>query len=112
MSEAVTQLRTGAAAYASYLNESERDQMKALTDFPGTTGYIIFDKNAEVIASDNIAEISAAVFANIFDGAEVLGTQMGQSEHRSITFENKAQEIICHRWSRTNLVVVRSKVAR
>jgi predicted regulator of Ras-like GTPase activity (Roadblock/LC7/MglB family) len=109
MSETVTPLRTGDEVYLTYLTEDERHKMKTLTSLPGTSGFIMFDKTAEVIASDNVADISAAVFANIFDAAESLGAHMGQSVHHSVTFENKQQEIICHRWTRANLVVVRGK---
>lgn len=111
MSDTVTPLRKGDGVFASYLTEEELAQMNVLLAFPNTSGFIMFDKNAEVIASDNIAEISAAVFANIFDAAWVLGEQMGQTDHRSITFENKQQEIVCHRWSQTNIVFVRSKTS-
>jgi len=94
------------------LTETELAEVKALHSHPSTVGYIVFDADAEVIYSENVDDMSAPVFANVFDMCEGLGESLGQTGHRSTVFESKSMEITCRRFEDVRVVVVQGKGVR
>lgn len=96
-------------SYRSHLTDTELAELQELRSHPATTGHILFDPDSEILHSENVEEMSAAVFANVFDICETLGSQLAQSSHESVTFESRTTEIVCLRWTNTRLVVFRRK---
>ena len=91
------------------LTDAEATEMQSLIGHPSTLGHILFDEDAEILTMDAVDEMSAPVFANVFDLCETLGGELGESIHTATTFETRGMEISCLRWNVTRLVVFRSK---
>ncbi|MEL6520765.1 MAG: hypothetical protein AAFQ66_07360 [Pseudomonadota bacterium] len=96
-------------SYRDRLTDTEKEELEAFRSHPATSGFILFDDMADVLVAEQVDDMSAAVFANVFDICESLAEQMGQREHNSITFENRWTEIACYRWTSTRMVVFRAK---
>ena len=111
MSDIVVKLGTSAddQSYRSHLTDSELAEMQDLRSHPATTGLVLFDPDSEILHSENVEEMTAAVFANAFDICETLGSQLAQTSHDSVTFESRTTEIVCLRWTNTRLVAFRRK---
>ncbi len=91
------------------LTPAEREEMESLCSHPLTEGHILLDASAQPLDAHNIPHEMAAPYANIFDVCHVLGGEIGQSQHKSITLEAKSRQVICKKWSATRLVLFRSR---
>lgn len=111
MSENVVLLDSAMAGrdLSDHLTPTEKAEMESLCGHPLTEGHILMDASAETLEARNISPDMAAVYANIFDVCQVLGGEIGQSDHKSITLESKTRQVICKKWSAAQLVVFRSR---
>lgn len=91
------------------MTEAEFAEFHKVAGHPATVGYILFDPDAEIIASEHITEANAAAFANVFDLCDSLTKDVGQKKHLSTVFEGREMEITCRRLETARLVVFRGK---
>lgn len=97
---------------AGHMTDTEFVDFQKIASHPATVGYILFDPDAEVLASAHVSEANAAAFANVFDLCDRLTEGLGQKEHRSTVFEGREMEITCRRLEAARLVVLRGKGMR
>ncbi len=101
--------RGGDSAIKQALTPEEMDEFEVLSKDPSVISITLFGPDGEAILNQDIEDMASVVYANVFDMAERMGTELGQSAHRSITFESGDLEINCFRWSQSCLVLYRIK---
>ena len=104
--------RSGDSALKQALTPEEMDEFEALSKDPSVISITLFDPDGQAILNQDIEDMASIVYANVFDMAERMGNELGQTAHRSITFESGDLEINCFRWSNSRLVLYRIKGAR
>lgn len=101
--------RGGDSALKQALTPEELAEFETLSNDPSVISITLFGPDGEAILNQDIEDMASVVYANVFDMAERMGTELGQNAHRSITFESGDLEINCFRWSETRLVLYRIK---
>lgn len=111
MSKNVVKLETTSdtSVIRNHLTDREFAEFEEICSHPHTIGHVLFNPDAEVIASENFDEADAAALANVFDICGDLTESFGQNEHVSTVFEGREKEITCRRLSAARLVYFRGK---
>lgn len=94
------------------LTPGELNEFNTLTRDPALIGFTLFDPDGEIFLAQDIEDMAAPVYANVFDMAERLGRELGQHSHRRLSFESGDLEVLCVRWSSSRLVTYRTKGGR
>lgn len=97
-----------------FLTPEETSELAQIQRDPSVIGYaLITNKGAEIEANGMFREMSAPVFANMFDLATRLGSDFGEPDSTPLIFmESSNIDIACVSLSTARAVIVKRKVAK
>jgi len=93
------------------LTEPEFTELSKIRNEAGVIGYALIDENGGNLASDNLdMESLGPIFANAFDIANALGSELGEAQDCPALFlESASYELAAIRLSSCSAVIVREK---
>ena len=93
------------------LTEPEFAELTKIRNESGVIGYALIDQAGSNLASDNLdMEALGPIFANAFDIANDIGSELGEAhECPALFLESAAYELAAIRLSKCSAVIVREK---
>ena len=93
------------------LTEPEYAELTKIRQESGVVGYALIDQTGGNLASDNLnMEALGPIFANAFDIASAIGTELGEAQDCPALFlESATYELAAIRLSSCSAVIVREK---
>lgn len=93
------------------LTEPEFAELAKIRQESGVIGYALIDQTGGNLASDNLdMEALGPIFANAFDIANSIGSELGEAQECPALFlESASYELAAIRLSSCNAVIVREK---
>jgi hypothetical protein len=97
-----------------FLTPEETSELAAIQRDASVIGYaLITNKGAEIEANGMFREMSAPVFANVFDLATKLGSDFGEPEAKPLLFlESGEIDIACVSLTSARAIIVKRKGAK
>lgn len=98
---------------SEYLTQEESAEFERIQSESSVIGYALIDMDgSEILSKGVFDELSGAIFANIFDIADRVGEEFGESESSSMFFaESEDYEIAAITMTRAKAVFIKQKGA-
>ncbi|MEM9031425.1 MAG: hypothetical protein AAGB18_02170 [Pseudomonadota bacterium] len=91
---------------------AEMDEVTEILGADNVIGFAILDSDGAPVEANGVSETAVAVFSNIFDQAEKIGTELGETPPRpAIMFSGSDLELVALPLSHASVIVVKEKGA-
>lgn len=92
------------------IGESELKEVETILEDENVVGYSIFDTDGTAVDTEGVGETAVAVFSNIFEQTEKIGSELGEASPRpSIMFTGRDMELVALPLERANVLVLKEK---
>lgn len=105
-------MQVDSTSLGTLLSDREQDELQKIVSGDQVVGYAVFDGEGAAVKLSGVSENSVAVFSNLMDIAERIGTELGESAPRpAMMFSCPSMELLALPLTTANFLVVKDRTS-